>query len=183
MEKLMQKLMRSLVLCLLVLASGSAAAASRDVIDAKVREALAIFARDSPAGTELMQKAAGVLVFPEVIKMGFGVGGEYGEGSLLIDGEPQAYYSTAAGSFGFQLGAQFKAELIMFMTEAALERFRNSKGWEAGVDGSVAIVTVGVGGKLDTQTMQQPIVGFVFSNRGLMYNLTLEGSKITRIDR
>jgi lipid-binding SYLF domain-containing protein len=167
----------------MVLASSSATAASRDVIDAKVKEALATFARESPAGMELMGKAAGVLVFPDVIKMGFGIGGEYGEGALLIDGETQAYYSTAAGSFGFQLGAQFKAELIMFMTAAALERFRASDGWEAGVDGSVALVTVGVGGAIDTKTMQQPIVGFIFSNRGLMYNLTLEGSKITKIDR
>jgi lipid-binding SYLF domain-containing protein len=171
------------LLGLLIVTSGFANAASREVIDAKVREALATFAEKSPAGMELMEKAAGVLVFPDVIKMGFGVGVEYGEGSLLIKGEPQAYYSTAAGSFGFQIGAQFKAELIMFMTESALERFRASKGWEAGVDGSVALVTLGVGGKLDTQTMQQPIVGFVFSNRGLMYNLTLEGSKITKIDR
>ncbi len=100
------------LLSILILATGVASAASKEVIDAKVREALATFARESPAGMELMAKAAGVLVFPEVIKMGFGVGGT-----------------------------------------------------------------------IDTQTMQQPIVGFVFSNRGLMYNLTLEGSKITKIDR
>ncbi len=124
-----------------------------------------------------------MLVFPDVIKIGFGVGGEYGEGSLLVDGEPQAYYATAAGSFGFQIGAQFKAQLILFMTDAALERFRASSGWEVGVDGSVALITIGVGGKFDTATMQQPIVGFVFSNKGLMYNLTLEGTKITKIDR
>ncbi|MCZ6831664.1 MAG: YSC84-related protein [Gammaproteobacteria bacterium] len=171
------------LLGVLILSCGFANAASKEVIDAKVREALAIFAKESPAGIELMEKAAGVLVFPDVIKIGFGLGGEYGEGSLLIDGEPQAYYSTAAGSFGFQLGAQFKTELILFMTDASLERFRGSNGWEAGVDGSVALVTVGVGGAIDTKTMQKPIVGFVFSNRGLMYNLTLEGSKITKIDR
>jgi lipid-binding SYLF domain-containing protein len=168
---------------MLMLSAGFASGSSREVIDAKVKAALATFAEKSPAGMDLMEKAAGVLIFPDVIKMGFGVGGEYGEGSLLINGEPQAYYSTAAGSFGFQVGAQFKAELIMFMTEPALERFRGSKGWEVGVDGSVAIVNLGVGGKIDTQTMQQPIVGFVFSNRGLMYNLTLEGSKITKINR
>ena len=172
-----------LVLAALLSVSGAVNAASSEVIDAKVREALAIFAAQSPAGVELMEKAAGVLVFPDVIKMGFGVGGQYGEGSLLIDGEPVAYYSTAAGSFGFQIGAQFKAELILFMTEGALERFRSSKGWKAGVDGSVALVTVGAGGIIDTKTVQQPIVGFVFSNKGLMANLTLEGAKITKIDR
>ena len=177
------RILKWALLGVLTLSSGSASAASKEVIDAKVREALATFAKESPAGVELMEKAAGVLVFPDVIKIGFGVGGEYGEGSLLVDGEPQAYYATAAGSFGFQIGAQFRAQLILFMTDAALERFRASSGWEAGVDGSVALITVGVGGKFDTATMQQPIVGFVFSNKGLMYNLTLEGTKITKIDR
>ena len=174
---------RSVLLGMVLLGAGAANAASKEVIDAKVREALATFSEESPAGAELMQKASGILVFPDVIKIGFGIGGEYGEGSLLIGGKPEAYYATAAGSFGFQIGAQFRAQLILFMTDAALERFRASSGWEAGVDGSVALITVGVGGKIDTATMQQPIVGFVFSNKGLMYNLTLEGTKITKIDR
>ncbi len=85
--------------------------------------------------------------------------------------------------FGLQLGLEFKAYILAFMTPQALEKFQASKGWQVGVDGSVAIIKAGVGGKFDTKTVQQPVLGFVFSNRGLMYNLTLEGSKITKLVR
>ena len=178
-----RRLSAGLLALLMLLASPSVLPATREVIDAKVREALDTFAEQSPAGAELMKKTSGVLVFPDVVKMGFGIGGEYGEGALLIDGEPVDYYSTAGASFGLQLGAQFKAEIIMFMNDRALSKFRRAKGWEAGVDGSVALATVGTGGSIATSTAQQPIIGFIFSNRGLMYNLTLEGNKITRIER
>ena len=101
-----------------------------------------------------------------------------------IDGECLSYYNPqAAASIGFQLGAQVKTEIIMFMTEDALASFRSSNGWEAGVDGSVALVTVGAGGEIDTQNITDPIIGFIFSNKGLMYNLSLEGSKITKLDK
>ena len=156
-------------------------AASKDEIDARVDEALAQFYRQSPAGERLANRAAGMLVFPRVVKAGIGVGGEYGEGALLIGGSKVAYYNTAGASIGFQLGAQRKSQIILFMTEEALNRFRNTEGWEAGVDGSVAIATLGAGGAIDSNTAQKPIIGFIFSNEGLMYNLTLEGSKITRI--
>ncbi|MDA8110730.1 MAG: YSC84-related protein [Betaproteobacteria bacterium] len=159
----------------------TAAAASRQEIDAKVREAVATFYRHTSAGKELAQKAAGMLVFPEVVKAGIGIGGEYGEGALLVHGKTVGYYSTASASIGFQLGAQIKSEVILFMTPTALEGFRTSKGWKAGVDGSVALATLGAGGEIDTETAKKPIIGFIFSNKGLMYNLTFEGSKITRI--
>lgn len=136
-----------------------------------------------PCIAVLLERASGVLVFPEVVKMGFGVGGQYGEGPLLIKGEPVAYYATAGASFGLQLGAQYKSEVILFMTEDALVTFRRSHGWEAGLDGSVAVVDTGAGGKIDTRMFNQPVLVFIFSNRGLMGNLTLEGSKITRIAR
>lgn len=176
-------LLRTTVLVLLLLGGSGAIAASKEVIDRQVENALQTFRQQSPAAAELMDKAEGVLVFPEVTKAGFGIGGEYGEGSLLIDGEPLAYYSTAGASFGLQLGVQFKAQLILFMTEKSLYKFRRSKGWEVGVDGSVALAKVGAGGAIDTQAAQQPIIGFIFSNKGLMYNLTFEGSKMTRIER
>ncbi len=160
-----------------------AQAASRAEIDAKVQEAIANFYRQTSAGKQLPQKAAGMLVFPEVLKAGIGVGGEYGAGALLIKGKTAAYYSTAAASIGFQLGAQVKSQIILFMNPKVLQKFRNSEGWKAGVDGSVALATLGAGGELSTDTVQQPIIGFIFSNKGLMYNLTFEGSKITRLER
>lgn len=161
----------------------SSNAASAQEIDAKVNQALKEFYRHSPAGKELAGKAVGVLVFPDVIKAGIGIGGEYGEGALRVGGKTAAYYNVASASIGFQLGAQIKSEILLFMTYKALEHFRKSDGWEAGVDGSVALATVGAGGKIDSNTVQQPIIGFIFSNKGLMYNLSIEGSKITRIDR
>jgi lipid-binding SYLF domain-containing protein len=167
----------------LVIGMTSAQAASKVEIDARVAAALAEFSENSRAGANLMQRAAGALVFPRVIKGGIGIGGEYGEGALLVGGQTVEYYSTAAASIGFQLGGQVKTQLILFMTQESLDNFRNSDGWEAGVDGSVAIAEFGAGGDLDTKTIKSPIIGFVFSNKGLMYNLTLEGSKITKLVR
>lgn len=159
----------------------TAEAASKAELDAKVAAALEELYKKSQAARDLGAKASGILVFPSVIKAGIGIGGEYGEGSLLIGGNPVKYYNVASASIGFQLGAQSKTQVIMFMTDASLERFRNSKGWEAGVDGSVAIVEWGAGGSVDTNNIKDPIVGFIYSNKGLMYNLTLEGTKITPI--
>lgn len=168
---------------LLALLPVSANAASAQEIDAKVNQTLKEFYHHSPAGKELARKAVGVLIFPDVIKAGMGIGGEYGEGALRLGGKTAAYYNVASASIGFQLGAQIKSEVLLFMSQEALDKFRNSDGWEAGVDGSVALATVGAGGQIDSNTVQQPIIGFIFSNKGLMYNLSIEGSKITRIDR
>ncbi len=104
-------------------------------------------------------------------------------GALLIKGKTVDYYNTAAASFGFQFGAQFKTVMLIFLKKDALDNFRNSSGWEAGVDGSIALIELGVGKDINTINLKDPIVGFVFSNKGLMYNLTLEGSKITKLDK
>ena len=174
---------RMLFWLLALLLSSGAWAGSREEIDAEVRQALKEFRQHTSAGHELSQKAAGMLVFPSVVKAGIGVGGEYGEGSLLICGKPAAYYNIASASIGFQLGAQARSMIVLFMTENALAKFRNSEGWKAGVDGSVALATLGAGGSIDTETAKKPIIGFIFSNKGLMYNLTFEGSKISKIER
>ncbi len=173
--------------CMLLIAGmlsmAVALAASKAEIDENVKIALAEFYEKSQAGKALAEKAAGMLVFPKVIKAGLGIGGEYGEGALLVKGETVEYYSTAAASIGFQLGAQQKSQVILFMNDDVLKKFRESDGWEAGVDGSVAVAEIGAGGDLSTNTAQQPIIGFVFSNKGLMYNLTFEGSKMTKLVR
>jgi len=161
----------------------TALADSKAVIDAQTAQALDRLREYNGEAAGLLEEAAGVLVFPDVVKMGFGVGGQYGEGVLQIDGAPVAYYATAGASFGLQLGAQYKSEVILFMTEEALDEFRNRNGWEVGVDGSVAVIQLGAGGKFDSKQLTQPVIAFIFSNQGLMYNLTLEGSKITRIAR
>ncbi len=172
-----------LAAALLGLAAVAAQADSKAHIDAKSQEALERLLDHAAGADKLLEKAAGVLVFPDIVKMGFGVGGQYGEGSLLIDGKPEAYYATAGATFGLQLGAQYKTEMILFMTEEALKGFRARPGWEIGVDTSVALVEASTGGHIDLKKIADPVVGFIFSNEGLMYNLTLEGSKITRIAR
>jgi len=158
-------------------------AASAREIDVSVDVALEKFNTDITGGKEFLKAAKGVLVFPGVYKAGFGIGGEYGEGALRINGKTVDYYNTAAGSFGFQLGAQKKTVILVFMQPDALKKFRDSSGWKAGVDGSVALVKIGAGGAIDTKNITDPIVGFVFGQKGLMYNLTLEGSKFTKLKK
>ena len=159
----------------------SAWTASKTEIDARVRAAMTNLYERSPAARELANKAAGVLVFPRAYKVGIGFGGKLGEGALLINGAPIQYYRLTAGSFGFQLGAQARAEVLMFMTTEALQTFRESQGWEAGVDGSVALIEFGVGESVNTNSGRDPVIGFIFGNKGLMYDLSLEGTKYWRI--
>ncbi|PHS25296.1 MAG: hypothetical protein COA83_06235 [Methylophaga sp.] len=156
-------------------------AASAVEINIGVKETLQRFQNEIPGGKEFLKQAKGVLVFPSIIKVGFGIGGEYGEGALQSGGKTIAYYSTAAASIGFQLGAQSKSVVLVFMTKDSLKQFQSSKGWKAGVDGSVALLEWGAAEDINTLDIEDPIVGFVFSNKGLMYNLTLEGSKFTKI--
>ncbi len=177
------KIFFALLLTFSSLLSATSNAASKAEIDATADETLKAFYKHSSAGKALAAKASGILVFPKVIKAGFGIGGEYGEGKLIVKGQSAAYYATAGASIGFQMGAQMKSQIILFMESSALKSFRNSEGWKVGVDGSVAIANYGAGGEIDTKTMEQPVIGFIFSNKGLMYDLSLEGSKFTKIAR
>jgi lipid-binding SYLF domain-containing protein len=161
----------------------SAYAATAKEIDVSVDVAIDRLYKEVHGSKDLVNKSKGILVFPSVYKAGIGIGGEYGEGAFRIKGKTVDYYNTAAASIGFQLGAQVKTVILVFMKESALKGFRKSEGWEAGVDGSVALVTVGMGDSLDTTNVKDPIVGFILGQKGLMYNLTLEGSKFTKLDK
>jgi len=172
-----------MALCFMILQSPSAYAATAREIDVSVDVALENFSQHVKGADEFLKSAKGVLVFPRVIKAGVGVGGEYGEGALRIGGETVDYYNTAAASIGWQLGGQAVTQILVFMQQGALDKFRMSQGWEAGVDGSVALVNVGAGGSIDTTKIKDPIVGFVFGQKGLMYNLTLKGSKYTKLNK
>ncbi|MGV1014680.1 MAG: BPSL1445 family SYLF domain-containing lipoprotein [Methyloceanibacter sp.] len=152
-------------------------------INADANATLQSFVRQIPGARELANKSAGVLVFPSVVKAGIGIGGEYGEGVLITHGDVAGYYNLISASFGFQLGVQERSVIIMFMTKDALDGFKRRAGWKVGVDGSIAIITVGVGGAIDTDKVVSPVIGFILDPKGLMYNLTLEGSKISRIER
>ncbi len=157
-------------------------AATAKKIDANVSASLKHF--ESIVGAkEVIKKAKGILVFPKVFKVGIGIGGEYGEGALRVRGKTVDYYSTSAASIGFQLGGQKKTIIIAFMKKDALKKFREASGWKVGVDASIALVSVGVGGAIDTANINEPIIAFVLDQKGLMYNITLEGSKITKLKK
>jgi lipid-binding SYLF domain-containing protein len=158
-------------------------AASAGELNAGARATLDHMYRTIPGTRALGARAAGILVFPTIVKAGIGIGGEYGEGVMRIGGRTVGYYNSVAASVGLQLGAQARSVVIMFMTPSALAGFQSVDGWKIGVDGSIAIITVGAGGSVDSSRVVAPIVGFIFDNKGLMYNLTLEGSKISRIYR
>lgn len=112
-----------------------------------------------------------------------GVAGEYGEGALRIDGKTVGYYSVSSASIGLTIGAAKRSEIIVFTTQDSLDKFMSSKGWSVGADTGVAVISKGAGGGYDTQTLKKPVVGFVFGEKGLIADLSLEGSKINKLDR
>jgi lipid-binding SYLF domain-containing protein len=175
------KVLLSLAVGLLLAVPAFAGSASE--IDARSNEAMERFYREVSSGKQLAKDAKGILIFPSVLKGGIGLGGEYGEGALRVKGKTVDYYSTAAASIGLQLGVQKKSIIILFMQDDALKKFRASSGWKAGVDASIAVVEMGAGGAMDTSKLKQPILGFIFDQAGLMYNLTLEGAKFTKLHK
>lgn len=184
---------RRVTLGLLVLASGglgactttgpsgsSTAVAKRREIDAEVDSTLTKLYETAPGSQELVQRASGVLVFPSVIRVSFGIGGAHGDGALLgRGGRTLGYYTVNAGSIGLQAGAQSQAAIYLFMTPDALQHFQTSNGWTAGVDATVALARVGANGRIDTASAQQPVIAFVLTNAGLAAGVALEGAKVT----
>ncbi|QET00598.1 MULTISPECIES: BPSL1445 family SYLF domain-containing lipoprotein [Cupriavidus] len=157
-------------------------AAKRREIDAGATDTLNRLYSSVRGSQELANRARGILVFPKLLSAGFVVGGEYGDGVLRSGGANRGYYRAISGSIGWQIGAQSKAFVLMFMTQDAYQKFVNSSGWTAGADATVALATIGANGQLDTNTAQQPIVGFALTNAGLMAGLSLEGTKISKLD-
>jgi lipid-binding SYLF domain-containing protein len=156
-------------------------AAKRRELEASVDAALSELYASAPGSRELASKARGILVFPKVVSAGFVVGGSYGEGALRKGSSSASYYRVAAGSVGLLAGAQSKAMYLFFMTQDALAKFEASDGWTAGADASVVVANVGANAAIDTATAQAPIVGFVRSTAGLMANLSVDGTKFTKI--
>ncbi|WP_353150319.1 YSC84-related protein [Pollutimonas bauzanensis] len=165
------------------LSSTAKGPAKEKEIDDNVNAALDRLYSTVPGSHDLVNKAQGVLVFPSVLAVGFVVGGQYGEGALRVNGKTVDYYSTITGSFGLQVGAQSKAIFFLFMTKEALDKFVNSKGWTAGVDASVALIKVGANGVLDLNTATKPVSAIVMTNQGLMANLNVEGTKVSKLKR
>jgi lipid-binding SYLF domain-containing protein len=171
-----------LVTMVLGLGAGGAWAKTAQEINASVNACLERFYQQVKGGKEMAAKAKGILVMPGVIKAGLIVGGEYGEGALRVGGKTVSYYNLASGSIGLQIGGQAKDIVILFMTDAVLKTFQTSQGWEAGVDGNVALVNIGGGERVDFTKLKDPIVGFVFDVKGLMADISLKGAKFTKVN-
>jgi lipid-binding SYLF domain-containing protein len=155
---------------------------SRHQIDVGYGETLDRLYASTPGSRELVAKARGVLIFPRVLQAGLVVGGAYGEGELREHGAVRGYYRTTTGSVGWQIGAQSRARVFLFMTDDALAKFKQGDGWAGGVDASVAVLKVGANGTLDANAAQAPTVAFVMTNAGLMADLSLQGTKVSKID-
>ena len=161
----------------------SAIAASAAEIDRDVEAALKELYVSSPAAKDLSTKAKAILVFPSIVKGGFMVGGQYGEGALIKEGKTTGYYNSVAASYGFQAGLQRFGYALFFMKDAALEYLDNSEGWEIGVGPSIVIVDKGTARALTSTTAKEDIYAFFFSQEGLMAGMGLQGSKITKIKK
>ena len=152
-------------------------------INAEVDRALVLFQHQVKGGKELLNSAKGVLVIPNVTKAGLILGGEYGEGALRIGGKTVAYYNIAGGSTGFEIGAEKKDLVLIFMQEEALNHFRTSSDWSAGVDAAVTYIDTGKEKYADNFTVKDPVVAFVFGERGLMVDASVEGVKFSKMEK
>jgi lipid-binding SYLF domain-containing protein len=157
--------------------------ASASEIDKDANTALTMLREEISDSSLIIDQAYGYLVFPRIVKVGVGIGIETGEGVLRINDLSVDYYRLSSGSLGFQLGAQAKGVVVAFMTQDILNNFRNNPGWKVGVDGSITIIDQGLGKSIDTDNILDPIVAFVFDNRGLMYSLTMEGTIFNLISK
>ncbi len=166
-------------LFLLLAGSGQLFAATAQEIDRNADKALQTLLEKSPEARHLASMAKGILVFPEIYKAGFIIGGQYGDGALRVNGHTVAYFKSIGASYGLQAGIQSFGYVLFFMTDDALKYIINSDGWEIGVGPSIVVVDSGTAKNLTTTTTKKDIYAFIFSQKGLMAGLGLQGTKIT----
>jgi len=165
-----------------VIMGAAVIAADTAAIDKQVSATLDRFSSLSDKNPALVQHAAGVLVFPSITKAGIGLGGEHGDGALQENGMTVGYYSISGASIGATLGVSHHSQVILFKTQQALDKFTSGGGdWSMGGDASVAVVKKGAGGDYDTQSLSKPVLVFVFGEKGLMADASLQGAKVSKI--
>jgi lipid-binding SYLF domain-containing protein len=165
-----------------ILFAGQSFADKGKDIDLKADQALERFYKHVKDAKEVVRRAKGILILPNVAKGALIVGGEYGRGAMRIGGKTVEYYSMISGSVGFQIGGQAKDMVIAFNSSDALNKFRDSKGWQAGVDGNVALIKMGAGESAISAMGKDPIVAFVFDVKGLIADMSLKGAKFSKLD-
>ncbi len=162
--------------------SVAGAAVDPAAVDAGVKSTLQRFYAENPGNRDLVAKASGMLVFPRVTKAGLGIGGEVGQGALIVGGGTAGYYKMSGASVGATVGVAHRAEIILFMTPEARDKFERSNGWTIGADVGVAVATKGAGGDYDSETLRRPVIAFVLGEHGLIADVSLQGTKITRVE-
>jgi len=173
---------RLITVFLVMLLHGAAYAGTATEIDANVNAALSDFRKNVKGAEEYLNSAKGLLVVPQVKKVGFIVGGQWGEGVLKIGGKTVSYYKMEAGSVGFQAGYQKANYLFVFLTQAALDEFRSGKGWAAGVDAGVTVVDESIGASADTLKGKASVLAFIYGKKGLMGGISLKGQKLKKFN-
>ena len=179
--KITVKFFSLLVLYLTVILSTELSAKAMNEIDAAIESSLSRFTEEIQGGDTYLNGARGVLVIPRMWKAGVLIGFEFGEGALIVDGIKVQYYKALTTSLGIQFGVGSKDLIILFFDDTAMDNFLYSSGWEVGVDGAVALFTIGAAGAVDSITFKDPIVGFVFGQKGLLAGVSIEGTKFTKI--
>lgn len=174
---------KAFVLTLLILLTGVSAsfAASADEINREVSAAYDNLLASTPVAKTLAEKAHGILIFPNIVKGGFMIGGQYGKGALIQKGKIKAYYKSTAVSYGFQAGVQKFGYALFFITKEDLNYLKKSNGWEVGVGPSLVIVDTGMAKSITTTTTKEGVYAFFFNQTGLMAGLGLQGTKVTEI--
>lgn len=160
-----------------------ASAATAEDLDKDSRQALQTLYDTQPVAKTLSQTAKAVLVFPNIVKAGLVFGGSYGEGELIEDSKVVDYYNSVSGSWGLQIGAQSYGYVVFLMTDSAIKYLKTSQGWELGVGPTVVVVDEGVAKNLSTSSLKDDAYAFIFSQQGLMAGISIEGTKISRINR
>lgn len=164
-------------------AAGSAFAASAEDLNRATAQALDNLARSNSAAAAVSRSARAVLVFPNIVKAGLVFGGAYGEGTLMQGGHVKDYYNSVTGSWGLQAGAQSYGYVVYLMNDKAVNYIQKSNGWEIGVGPTVVVVDQGMAKNLSTSTLKEDAYAFIFNQQGLMAGVSIEGTKISRINR
>jgi len=179
--KITTKFFLLLTLSLTIILSPELNAKAMNEIDAAIESSLSRFTEEIQGGDAYLEGARGVLVIPRMWKAGVLLGFEFGEGALIVDGIKIQYYKALTTSVGLQIGVGSKDLVVLFFDDTAMDNFLYSSGWEVGVDGAVALFSRGAAGAVDSITFKDPIVGFVFGQKGLIAGVSMEGTKFTKI--
>ena len=179
--KITSKFFSLLTLTLTFILSTGLSAKSIVEIDAAIESSLNRFTEEIQGAESYLEGARGILVIPRMWKAGVLLGFEFGEGALIVDGIKIQYYKALTTSVGLQIGVGSKDLVVLFFDDTAMDNFLYSSGWEVGVDGAVALFSRGVAGAVDSITFKDPIVGFVFGQKGLIAGVSMEGTKFTKI--